>query len=143
MMPCIGHDLPYTVFLPKLNKSTKPNPAFSSIRRKGSQKNKLDSKKKMTRQIQILRHSIINVIKEDIWTVEGKQRKENYYRPKKLQVVSNLVKCIVFDWTLLLLLFNKQKTLGILVPQSGIKLRPQHSVLNPNHWTDCPGFFFF
>ena len=45
-MPCTGHDLPYTVFLPKLNKSTKPNPAFSSIRRQRSQKNKLDSKKK-------------------------------------------------------------------------------------------------
>ena len=46
MMPGIGHDLPYTVFLPKLNKSTKPNPAFSSIRRQGSQENnKSDSKK--------------------------------------------------------------------------------------------------
>ena len=114
MRPCTGHDLPYTVFLPKLNKPTKPNSAFSSIRRQGSQKNKLDSKKKnkTTRQIQMLRHSIINVIKEDTWTAEGKQWKENYSRPKKLQIVSNLINCIVFDWTLLLLLFNKQKLWG-------------------------------
>ena len=41
--------------------------------------------------------SIINLMKENTRTVEGKLWSENYHRPKKLQGFNSQIKCRIFD----------------------------------------------